>query len=201
MVNSILHPYYSTDEAVFTLTGANTGKVYIKYPLDKNKLRQSVTFTWVDGKNTFDPPAPDESTNKIGLFIADPLMKGALDVKFYYTAYNPDDGTVTRGKPHYIENIQPWKWVYVDYIPDKIKGKPSYAYFEFYKAGTTQWAYDDEFKSKKDISIAKDNPDSFIYFPLEGETGNVYSYVFTADVNTQDGEEYIAQTSLLYPTW
>lgn len=200
--NSILHPYFSTDKAVLKLTGAKSGKVYMEQPLDKNRLRQEYFFTWVNGKNTFNPPAPDANTNKIGIFIADPLMKGAVDVAIYVQSYIQEEERIIMGKPVYIKNVKPWEWVYIDYLLPKVKGQLNYAYFEFFKAGTNEWIYEtDEYMSKKDVRLFKDNPDSFIYFPLADDKGKVFSYLFAADINNEDGQEHVGQTSLLYPYW
>ncbi|WP_294073027.1 hypothetical protein [Proteiniphilum sp. UBA1028] len=182
---SFAYLYYSADNPVLTLKGKTTGKIYLEQPIKKGVLRQRYGFTYVNGENVYNPPAPDPNTNKVGFFLADPLFKDAIDIVAKTSIYisNPDgSSTIKEEKMVLVKDLKPFQWKYVDYTPQSMFASPDIYRIElsYYKSGTDIIAFPtgSEYTENNEIDLTKKEKSTF---PVLDQRGRVVSYLISIE--------------------
>lgn len=160
-------------------------------PYKGGDINSSVTsgdeygFTYVNGENVYNPPAPDPNTNKVGFFLADPLFKDAIDIVAKTSIYisNPDgSSTIKEEKMVLVKDLKPFQWKYVDYTPQSMFASPDIYRIElsYYKSGTDIIAFPtgSEYTENNEIDLTKKEKSTF---PVLDQRGRVVSYLISIE--------------------
>ncbi|MCW3467837.1 hypothetical protein [Chitinophaga nivalis] len=153
-----------------TLTDRTTGKVVLSQPLPATGTKAYFNFIYIDGKElALNEPAPDAATNKLGFYLYGIDKNTPVDMFLY----RKDGSSGKEYREYLVKNVQPGKWVYIDYVaPVNFDNKSVLrnAFIYFTKAGTTdQWAFQDSEALSK-LSLFG------MSFPIAGEKGLVLPY-------------------------
>lgn len=137
LVFNYAYTWSNSISPVLTIKGNESGKVYLEQPLERGKLIHNFGFTWVDGKNTYAPPAPSPETNKIGFYLEN--YDQPVDIYLHGKWYNEATMQMEEEKKLLVQNVKPHNWVYVDYMPEgKFTRKNGELNFLVMNAGTEE---------------------------------------------------------------